>query len=159
MDPKAKHKALRMFSNGMYVMTSRSGEQYGAATVTWISQASFKPPILMTAVRRDSNVYNCLSESRIAAIHVLGCDQQQIAQRFFAPTQVGPGVINGEPFEEGSTAAPILLNLPAYVECKVLQILDCYGDHSIVVMEVVDAQCRKEVPPLTIAESPWEYGG
>jgi len=24
---------------------------------------------------------------------------------------------------------------------------------------VVGAQCREPVPPLTLAESPWEYGG
>ena len=28
-----------MLSNGMYVLTSRSGESYGVATVTWVSQA------------------------------------------------------------------------------------------------------------------------
>ncbi|MCI3952948.1 MAG: hypothetical protein K0R53_2446, partial [Burkholderiales bacterium] len=36
-----------MLSHGVYVLTSRSAERYGAATVTWVSQASFKPPLLM----------------------------------------------------------------------------------------------------------------
>ena len=65
MDTQTKRKALRMLSNGMYVLTSRSGESYGVATVTWVSQASFKPPLLMMAVRRDSNVYRCLAESGV----------------------------------------------------------------------------------------------
>ncbi|MBI3668543.1 MAG: flavin reductase family protein, partial [Acidobacteria bacterium] len=112
-----------------------------------------------TAIRRDSNVYRCLSESRIAVIHILGSDQQAIAQKFFAPSQICGRLFNGEPFTESNGSAPILDNLPAYVECKVVEILDHLGDHSIVVMEVVQAACRKQVRPLTIGESPWEYGG
>ena len=159
MDAQAKKKALRMFSNGMYVLTSRSGDCYGAATVTWVSQASFKPPLLMTAVRRDSNVYRCLAESRVAAIHVLAADQKEIAQKFFAPTTASAGMINGEPFVDGKTTAPVLRNTPAHVECRVQQIFDDLGDHSIVILEVVEAEFRREARPLTIGESPWEYGG
>jgi hypothetical protein len=33
------------------------------------------------------------------------------------------------------------------------------GDHAVVVMEVVEAECRGDVRPLTVAASPWEYGG
>jgi len=159
MDPKARKKTLRMFSNGMYVITSRSGARYGAATVTWVSQASFRPPLIMAAVRPDSNVFQCLRESGIAAIHVLGSHQQDVAARFFSPTKVVDGAINGEPFVEGKTSAPILPCAPAYVECRVHHILDDGGDHATVILKVVEAECREQLRPLTIAESPWEYGG
>lgn len=159
MDPKARKQTLRMLSNGMYVMTSRHGDHYGAATVTWVSQASFKPPLIMAAVRTDSNVFKCMVGSRIAAIHIVGSHQQDLARKFFSPTAPGGGRINGEPISEGVTSAPILHNLPAYLECRVLQILDGVGDHAVVILEVVEAACREEVRPLTIAESPWEYGG
>ena len=75
MDPRARKQTLRVFSNGIYVMTSQNGEEYGAATVTWVSQVSFRPPLVMAAVRRDSNVYKCLSKSGVAAIHILARDQ------------------------------------------------------------------------------------
>jgi flavin reductase (DIM6/NTAB) family NADH-FMN oxidoreductase RutF len=159
MDAKTKQKALRMLSNGIYIMTSRNGDHYGGATVTWLSQASFKPPLIMAAVRRDSNVFQCMSKSLIAAIHILGVNQQEVARRFFSPTRQENGMINGEPFTEGKTSAPVLLNLPAYVECRVRQIVDHDGDHAVVIMEVVEAECQEQVQPLTIAESPWEYGG
>ncbi len=159
MDPKTKQKTLRLLSNGMYVLTSRSGDRLGVATITWVSQASFKPPLLMAAVRRDSNVFRCLSESRVAALHVLGADQKQLAQKFFSPTRGAQGELNGEPFFEGKTSAPILKNLPAYLECKVIDIHEEYGDHAIVILEVVEASFDPAVKPLTIADSPWEYGG
>lgn len=148
-----------MISNGVYIMTSRSRERYGAATVTWLSQASFQPPLVMAAIRRNSNVFKCMTESQVAAIHIVGDNQQWIARKFFAPTQAGEGTINGEPFLEGKTSAPILRNLPVYLECRVDRILDGNGDHAVVILEVVEAECRREIRPLTIAESPWEYGG
>jgi flavin reductase (DIM6/NTAB) family NADH-FMN oxidoreductase RutF len=148
-----------MLSNGMYVITSRCGDRYGGATVTWLSQASFKPPLIMAAIRTESIVFKCLSCSGFSAIHVLGAEQQEIAQRFFFPTQAGDGSINGEPFTDGVTGVPILLNMPAYVECRVARILADVGDHAVVLFEVVEAACREIVRPLTIAESPWQYGG
>ncbi len=159
MDLQVRRKTLRMFTNGVYVITSGDGSSYGGATVTWVSQASFSPPLLMAAIRKESNVFRCLSESRVAAVHLLGWNQTEIAQRFFTPTKVENGRINVEPFYLGRTLAPILQNTPAHVECQVRRIVDDVGDHAIVILEVVEAQCNLLVRPLTVAESPWEYGG
>jgi flavin reductase (DIM6/NTAB) family NADH-FMN oxidoreductase RutF len=87
MDPTIKKKMLRLLSNGVYIITSRHREQFGAATVTWLSQASFKPPLIMLALRTDSNVFRCLSQSGMAAVHVVETNQQDIAQKFFTPTR------------------------------------------------------------------------
>jgi flavin reductase (DIM6/NTAB) family NADH-FMN oxidoreductase RutF len=159
MDTLQKKRVLRSFSNGVYILTSKSGDRYGAGTVSWISQASFKPPLVMAAVRRESNAFQCLSQSKIAAIHVLAEGQENLGQRFFAPTKAAEGEINGEPFANRATSAPILESAPAYVECRVRQIVDDGGDHAIVIMEVVEAECRCPFQPLTMRESPWEYGG
>jgi len=159
MDAKMRKKTLRLLSNGVYVLTSRSGSSYGAATVSWVSQASFSPPLVMAAVRRESNVYRCLAQSGSAVLHIVGDEQKEIARQFFSPTRADAGSINGEPFEEGRVAAPVLSNLPAHIECRVKQIVDNDGDHAIVILRVVEAECRGDVRPLTIAASTWQYGG
>ncbi len=148
-----------MLSNGVYVMTARHGEQYGGATVTWLSQASFQPPLLMAAIRRDSNVFRCLEGSGLAAIHIIGADQRDMAQRFFTPTTVEGGSMNGEPFQLGRAQTPILENARAWVECELAHIVPGFGDHAVVLLKVIEAECRSEVQPMTIAESPWQYGG
>jgi len=159
VETKVKQQTLRKLSNGVYVLTARCADRYGAATVSWVSQASFKPPLLMAAIRRESNVFKCLTASGTAVLHILSDRQQEIARRFFSPTHAGGGTLNGEPFAEGRTAAPILTNLPAHVECQVEQIVDTNGDHALVILRVIAAQCRASFRPLTIADSPWEYGG
>jgi flavin reductase (DIM6/NTAB) family NADH-FMN oxidoreductase RutF len=159
MDPKTKQKVLRLLTNGMYILTSRSADRFGAATITWVSQASFKPPLLMAALRKDGSAYQCVVESRAAVVHILNSDQQAIAQKFFAATVESQGLLNGEPYFAGTTGAPVLENLGAYVLCKALEIVPTPGDHAIVVFEVLDAVLRKDVEPLTVTGSPWQYGG
>jgi flavin reductase (DIM6/NTAB) family NADH-FMN oxidoreductase RutF len=159
MDAKVRQKTLRLLSNGVYVLTSRVNGRSGAATVTWVSQVSFKPPLIMAAVRQDSNVFRCLAESRVAALHIVGDGQQDIARRFFHPTAAGNGAINGEPVVEGKTSAPLLESLPAHLECQVERIVDTDGDHAVVILRVVEAECPEQVRPLTMAETPWQYGG
>ena len=159
MDARVRQKTLRLIANGVFVLTARCGERFGAATVTWVSQISFRPPLVMAAVRRDSNVFRCLEESGSAVLHIVGEDQRDIAKRFFHPTDAAGGTLNGEPYAEGRTAAPVLPRLPAHVECRVGRVLDTGGDHALVVLEAVEAECRAEVRPLTIAQTPWQYGG
>ena len=118
MDPMAKRRALRLLSNGVYILTSRSEEHYGAATVTWVSQASFKPPLIMAAIKRDSNVFECLAESRSAVLHVVSDRQQEIARRFFHTTRAEGGTINGEPFVAGATEAPVLSSQIGRASCR-----------------------------------------
>ena len=50
IDLGAKRQALQMLQNGMFVMTSGSGSRHYAATVTWVSQASFKPLLITSGV-------------------------------------------------------------------------------------------------------------
>ena len=158
MDAAARKQTLRSLSNGMYIVTSSAGDRHGAATVTWLSQASFAPPLVMAAIRPESTVFQCLSESGIAAIHVLDESQQDLAFRFFRHTQVVGDTINGERFTAGLTGAPILATAAAYVECRVRRLVRI-GDHAVVIFEVVEADCRRPLQPLTVAASPWCYGG
>jgi flavin reductase (DIM6/NTAB) family NADH-FMN oxidoreductase RutF len=159
MDVKVRQKTLRLISNGVYVLTARAAEHYGAATVSWVSQISFRPPLIMAAVRTQSNVFQCLAESGSAVLHIVGEGQGEVARRFFVPTSTASGTINGEPFTEGKTAAPVLNGLPAHVECRLERIVEVGGDHALVILRAVEAECRESVRPLTIAQTPWHYGG
>jgi flavin reductase (DIM6/NTAB) family NADH-FMN oxidoreductase RutF len=159
MDAKAKKETLRLLTNGVYVLTSRNGDDYGAATVTWVSQVSFQPPLVMAALRKDGNVFRCLQASGVAVLHIVGSNQQDLAQKFFSTTKESNGLLNGEPFIEGKTFAPVLKNLGAYLECKLTDTCEDYGDHAIVILEVVEAGNRGTVVPLVVNDSPWKYGG
>jgi len=152
MENDTRRRALDRFQTGVYVLTSRNGDHFGAATVAWAMQTSFKPSLIVVALGRKSNVFRCLEHSRVAVLHVAGHRQLGLARRFACPTETAGTRINGEPFVNGVTSAPVLKVFPAYLECQVEQIVDTIGDHALVILRVVLAQCRARFRPMTIAE-------
>ena len=109
-----------------------------AATVNWVTQASFKPPLVAVGVKTDSQIHDIIKTAGNFALNVLGNGQQGTAYSFFKPAERDGQKIGGEPFRAGSTGAPVLENTPAFVECRLVTTVE-EGDHSIFVGEVVDA--------------------
>ena len=60
------------------------------------------------------------------------------------------------------TGSPVLEGSAAYIECKVLQIIETGGDHDLVVGAVVGAGVSKPgeaVDSLSLPELGWSYAG
>ena len=139
MEPNDKKTALRMIPYGLYVLTGQAEDgRVAAATVNWVTQVSFEPPLVAVAVKADSGAHSIIKESGSFALNILGKGQQATAYAFFKPTEREGDTIGGEPFVAGSTGAPILESCPAYVECRLIETVE-RGDHSVFVGEVVDA--------------------
>lgn len=143
MDPNAKKTALRMIPYGLFVLTAanKSG-QAAAATVNWVTQVAFEPPLVVVGVKTDSHAHALIKETKAFALNVLGKGQQGMAFTFFKPAEVKDGTLSGEPYRAGSTGAPILSNTPAFVECTLEATVE-QGDHSVFVGKVVDAGVAK----------------
>ena len=158
MDPAAKKKALRLLSYGLCVATSRDDAGPAAGTINWISQSSFTPPLVMVAIKADSGLHRAVSASRIFAVHIVGKSQKDLATAFFRGAELVGNMLNGYAVESGQTGAPLLLDPPAWFECRVVNEVRG-GDHTIFVGEVVDAGVRSEEEALTLRETGFAYGG
>ena len=159
MDRETRKKALRMITYGLYVMTAADGDEVAAGTVNWLSQASFDPPLIMAGVKVGSSLHTLIGRTGTFAVNILAANQQDIAQAFFGPTRHETGRLNGYAYERGpATGAPLLLDLPAWFEARVVDRVD-RGDHTVFVAEVVGAGVRREATPLVLWDTPWRYGG
>ena len=83
MDANVKKTVLRMIPYGLYVLTAESPAGISAATVNWVTQASFTPPLVAVGVKVDSHAHALIKESKTFALNVLGKGQQAIAFTFF----------------------------------------------------------------------------
>jgi flavin reductase (DIM6/NTAB) family NADH-FMN oxidoreductase RutF len=145
MDADAKKTALRMIPYGIYVMTTDDGKRnLSAATVNWVTQASFAPPLVAIGVKADSHGRKALAKGAHFGLCMLGKDQKDAAFAFFKPTVVEGMKLSGQPYHKGTTGVPILDSAIAAVELKVTSIVED-GDHHVVVAEVVEAHVMK--PP------------
>lgn len=145
MDADIKKTALRMIPYGIYVMTAKDGDDIAAATVNWVTQTAFDPPLLAVGVKSDSSAYDTVIKAGHFALNMLGKNQQGAAFAFFKPAEVDGNAVSGEPFTTGTaTGAPILDSAPAAVECKVQDVVEL-GCHHIVVGEVINALQNREI--------------
>lgn len=160
MDAQAKKVALRAINYGLYVLTAIDGEEVGAAGVNWLTQASFEPPLIVVAVKADSDSHAIVERTGVFAVNVLGEDQLDIGKAFFRTTKVEGDTLNGYRFEPGpETGAPLLVDLPYWFEARVTQTVKG-GDHTVFVAEVVNAGVREEsATPLLLRSTGMNYGG
>ena len=158
MELEAKKKALRKIIHGVYVVGVRDEGRLNAFTATWITQVSFKPPLVVVGISKDSLSYRMIEKSKVFVINFLGKDQKQLAQHFLKPAHLGGEKLSGVRYRLGTTGAPILEEAIAFVECEVRDIHPG-GDHAIVIGEVVEAGVRQDADPLALKETGWVYGG
>jgi len=146
MNTDAKKIVLRMIPYGIYVLTADDGAgNIAAATVNWVTQTAFAPPLLVVGVKADSGTYKTIQAAKSFALNMLGKEHKSLAFTFFRPADVTEGRLSGQPYRKGTTGAPILIDVPGAVECKVTAVVE-QGDHHIVVGEVVDAHLNR--PPV-----------
>ena len=138
MDPNTKKTVLRMIPYGLYVLTAADKDgRVAAATVNWVTQVSFEPPLVAVGVKADSQAHALIKDTKAFALNVLGKGQGPLAFTFFKPAERQGQTISGEPFRPGTTGAPILQATPAFVECALEATVE-KGDHSVFVGRVVD---------------------
>ena len=161
MDEDAKRQVLRRIPYGMFVMTAIGGGKCAASTLTWLSQCSFHPPLVMVGVQSNSLMHDAIESSGALAVNFLAGHQREVAEKFFRPPEdVASGRLHGMRYEPGpETGSPLLTDLPDWIELRVTDRV-ARGDHTVYVCEVVGAGARRpDFPPLLLASTPWNYGG
>ena len=97
MDANTKKTTLRMIPYGLYVLTAKGKDDaVAAATVNWVTQASFAPPLVVVGVKADSHAHALIKESKAFALNVLGKGQQAMAFTFFKPAAREGQMVSGE---------------------------------------------------------------
>jgi flavin reductase (DIM6/NTAB) family NADH-FMN oxidoreductase RutF len=145
MDPQARKTVLRMIPYGLYVFTAEGPDgRVAAATVNWVTQASFEPPLVAVAVRQGSTAHEVVRSAGAFALNVLVKGQNALAFTFFKSLERDGDTIGGERFVRGRQGAPILDNAAGFVECALVELVE-RGDHALCIGEVVDAGVRRDL--------------
>jgi len=160
MNFEAKKTALRMMSHGLYLLSVECEGRYNVSTISWLSQASFAPPLVMMGMKGDTLTHTMVEQSGQFAINMLAVNQTDMAQAFFKHAEHNADKLSGYVFEPGPvTGAPLLLDAPAWFECKITAVVK-HGDHTVVVAEVVEAGVRDpDAKPMALRDTAWHYGG
>ncbi len=158
MDPNTKKTALRMFTYGLHVVTSRHDHDRGAFLANWISQCSFEPPMVMVAVEKDAHSLIVMQASGRFAVNTLETGQRELAGWFGRHTdKVGDKLANREVLHSPS-GLPLLPEALTWIECQIVGQMPA-GDHVLMLGEVIDAGIIREGTPLPLKETGFRYAG
>ncbi len=138
-------QALGQFATGVTIVTARSaGGSLAGLTVSSFNSVSLQPPLVLWSLKVDSGAMAVMSEVSHYAIHVLGADQQALAEQFAGPREAR---WQGVAWRTGESGAPLLPGCVAVFECFNRSQYD-EGDHVIFVGQVERCSSRPGLAPL-----------
>jgi flavin reductase (DIM6/NTAB) family NADH-FMN oxidoreductase RutF len=159
---KLRRRVLWTLPYGLYVVGSRAGDRRNAMTLNWATQVSFDPKLVAISVEKTALTHELITEGKSFSLNTIDREDRAIVRKFTKPVEVDADAktLNGFPFHDGISGAPILDQAPAYVDCEVRDQIDA-GDHTVFVGEVVDAkfQADEETPVLRMEDTRMSYGG
>lgn len=159
---RLRRRVLWAMPCGLYVLGSRAGDRRNGMTCNWASQVSFDPKLLAVSVEKEAFTHELVVEGGSFALNLIDREDRAIVRKFTKPVEVDleARTLNGFPFHDGVTGAPILDQAVAYVDCSLRQHVDV-GDHTLFLGEVVDAGFQKpeDTGVLRMEDTRMNYGG
>ncbi len=128
---------------GVHVVTVRTKEKVNGMTAAWVTQVSFKPPMIAVAIAPPRLTHGLIKEAGYFCINALPEDQIDLAKHFGYKSGRKKDKMKGVKFTNAMKGSPVLDAAYAYVECE-LQDVFTAGDHDIFVGSVVDVAVMKE---------------
>jgi flavin reductase (DIM6/NTAB) family NADH-FMN oxidoreductase RutF len=119
-------------------------------TISWMSQVSFNPPMLMIAVDKLHYSVDLLRSTKNFCVNLLGADQAALAGRFAKQATTGDDKLTDVPQRPSESGAAILTDSVAYFDCEVTSLVEA-GDHLVVIGQIEDAAVLSDRAPLTSA--------
>jgi flavin reductase (DIM6/NTAB) family NADH-FMN oxidoreductase RutF len=131
-------------------------------TLNWATQLGFDPKILGISVEAEAFTHELIAAGGVFSLNIVDLEDRAIVRKFTKPVDVDldARTLNGFPYHDGATGAPILDQALAYVDCEVRQAVDV-GGHTLFLGEIVDAGFQKdeETPVLRMEDTRMSYGG
>jgi flavin reductase (DIM6/NTAB) family NADH-FMN oxidoreductase RutF len=160
---KLRRRVLWRMPYGLYVVGSRAGDRRNLMTLNFASQVSFEPKLVGIGVEKEAFTHELISEGGVFSLNILSREDRAIVRKFVKPVEADPEAktLNGFPFHDGRTGAPILDQAVAYLDCEVRNPVDC-GGHTFFIGEVVDAAFQvedEETEVLRMEDTRMSYGG
>jgi flavin reductase (DIM6/NTAB) family NADH-FMN oxidoreductase RutF len=159
---RLRRRVLWTMPSGLYIVGSRAGDRRNGMTCNWVTQLGFDPKLVGVSVEKEAVTHELISEGGVFALNIVDREDRAIVRKFTKPVEVDADArtLNGFPFHDGVSGAPVLDQAVAYVDCELHASTDV-GSHTLFIGEIVDAAFQKdeETPVLRMEDTRMSYGG
>ena len=161
---KLRRRVLWRIPTGLYVIGARGEDPptRNLMTANWVTQLSFDPKWVGVGVEQAALTHRLISESGRFSVCFIDREDRAIVRKFTKPVEFDEAAqtLNGFPFIERVTGAPILSQSVAFLDCEVREHVGA-GNHTLFLGEVVDCGflADEETPVLRMEDTRMNYGG
>ena len=159
---KLRRRVLWSLPYGLHVVGSRDGDRRNGMTLNWATQVAFEPKLVGIGVEKTAFTHELISVGGVFSLCTIDREDRALVRKFTKPVEVDDAAttLNGFPFRDGITGAPILTQAVAWIECEVRQPVDT-GNHTFFIGEVVGCgfQRAEETAVLRMEDTRMNYGG
>jgi flavin reductase (DIM6/NTAB) family NADH-FMN oxidoreductase RutF len=150
------NSSLEEYPYGITVIGSLENGLTRAIIGTWSMQVSFSPPLFVAAIENGSLLLNCIEQSRVFSINLLGRAGIETARQLLKGGVGSGGYINGVPVRKAKNGAPLLPGALLSISCDLTE-LHPAGDHTLCVGHVVESALSRDGDPLLLSDTGWHY--
>lgn len=155
--------ALLMMPYGFYSITSCTSDDANAMVANWVTQASFEPRLIALGLQKTCYTHGLIEKGASFAVNIFSQEDSEAIMPFTKGRSNSPDKMENADYTQAPvTGCPVLDGAAAYIECRVVKVVDVGGDHDIVVGEVVGGDVIKEIEAaeaLTLPKLGWSYAG
>jgi flavin reductase (DIM6/NTAB) family NADH-FMN oxidoreductase RutF len=145
ISPDEFRTALAKFASGVTIVTSKDANaKLHGITVSAFCSLSLDPPLILVCIENTAACHFAVGASGLFAVNVLNEEQIQLSNHF---AQSIPDKFDGIEFREGLDGVPLLENVLANLECRLVNSHE-NGDHTIFVGRVENTSLNGQGNPL-----------
>jgi flavin reductase (DIM6/NTAB) family NADH-FMN oxidoreductase RutF len=160
---RLRRRVLWKMPSGLYVVGSTDGGlRRNAMTLNWATQVSFDPKWIGIGVERHARTHELILAGQCFSLCLIDRADRALVRSFTKPADVDldGATLNGVPYVERTTGAPILAQSVAYLDCELADRMEI-GEHTFFLGEVVDCGFLKDEATdiLRMEDTRMNYGG
>jgi flavin reductase (DIM6/NTAB) family NADH-FMN oxidoreductase RutF len=160
---RLRRRVLWTMPSGLYVIGSTDrADRRNAMTANWVTQLSFDPKLVGVSIEREAFTHELVESGGCFSVCILDREDRAIVRKFTKPVDVdlAARTLNGFPFVERVTGAPVLAESVGFLDCEVRERVPV-GGHTLFVGEVLDSAFLKDetAPVLRMEDTRMNYGG
>lgn len=149
-------EAFRWIPYGIYVLTTQRGAESRAMIISWVSQVSYSPPLLMVALHQNRPALPVIRETGAFSLSLLSRDQKALVDRLKEATS--PSQLSALCLQTSQKGPPIIKGACASWECRLFSQWVA-RDHILIIGEVRSTTVNPKGKALTTTEYGKTYIG
>lgn len=146
--------------NALALVGSGAAGEWNGMTTSWITQVAMGPEVLIgVGVDKSSVTHRLIAAGGAFSVNLWDSEHTRPFVKFSKPAARDGNALNGLPVHEGVTGVPVFDDAVAWMECRVVNPVDC-GSHTFFIGALVECGINDdEKRPAAISDTRMKYGG